>query len=445
MARFFDGASFITTSIGGLSTCDGGAITIMAIVKLSAIRGGVIEIRDSGGNAVASFNADTAPDSYYYSTSAGFRQMLAAATADNWHLTGVTKDNGTATPRGHKYVYDTNTWTHTDAAGTMGDSASTAGASGTVRLGRVLTAAGDQFDGDIAIMGVWNRVLTDAEIEQLAFSLQGWYASAPDALWLLDQSAVDQKILDLTGNGANETAITGTSVSTNSVPVFSYGAEIVDKQPTAAGGTTFTQTHTGSTTPTGSLAKQDQKPTTGSTTPTGAIAKQAQKTTAGSTTPTGALAKAISNLLSGGTTPTGALAKLISKALAGSTTPSGALANAVVKILALAGSTTPTGSLAKQVDKQTTGSTTPTSAVAKAISKATTGTTTPTGALLKLIGRVLAGSTTPSGAVATSLVGAASPTPAERTYTVPAESRAYTVEAESRTLTVPAESRVYTA
>lgn len=214
----------------------------------------------------------------------------------------------------------------------------------------------------------------------------------------------------LTASGA-----TGTRVATSSDSVQRQGITIALK---ASGGTTFTQTHTGSTTPTGSLAKQDQKPTTGSTTPAGAVAKQAQKATTGSTT------------------PTGALAKLISKALSGSSTPSGALANAVVKILALAGSVTPTGSLAKQVDKQATGSTTPTSTVAKAISKATTGATTPAGALLKLIGRVLAGSTTPSGAVTASLVGAAAKATSTPTVTATYTSTPTTTAPNTSTSTV---------
>jgi hypothetical protein len=81
----------------------------------------------------------------------------------------------------------------------------------------------DFFGGDIAAAGMWGRVLSDAEVELLTFTLIGWHAAVPTALWHLDQSATTQGVSDLTGGGANQSALTGTTVSTNSVPLFNYG------------------------------------------------------------------------------------------------------------------------------------------------------------------------------------------------------------------------------
>jgi hypothetical protein len=138
-------------------------------------------------------------------------------TADDWCLIAVTKATGTTTPRFHKYVYSTDTWTHVDASGTLANS----GAASTSN--RIGDDGGDFFKGDIASVGIWDAQLVDAQVESLASSLPAWFQAQPKALWLLDQSATTQKVVDIAGGGANESALTGTTVATGSVPVFSYG------------------------------------------------------------------------------------------------------------------------------------------------------------------------------------------------------------------------------
>lgn len=238
MARNFASVDYIDFSIGALSGNDGGPCTVAAILKLNGTTGGVLELRESGGTSVCALSSDSG--TYYFSTRGGgsFSSILTSATADNWHLVAATKAAGTVNPRGHKYVYDTNTWTHANGGGTVQDHTGTAGASGSVRVGRCFSSAADHLEGEIAAVGVWNRALTDAEIEQLAFSLVGWLSTAPDALWVLDQSATGQNVPDITGGGANQAALTGTAVSTVSHAVFSYSDAVVasTRQP-AAGGT----------------------------------------------------------------------------------------------------------------------------------------------------------------------------------------------------------------
>src|SRR5688572_9290627 len=220
MARTFSGSS-LDLSIGGLSGIDGGAITLVAVVRLTSDTGGVIDIRDSGGASIAELNA--AGDYYYATRGAGeFVSLLPALTADGWHIIAVTKADGQQTPRGHKYVYATGAWTHTNAGGTVRDSTTTAGVSGSVRLGRIF---GDFLSGDLAAVAVWDRVLTDAELEQPSHTLTAWHSAAPAALWVLDQASTGQAVMDATGGGANQIAISGTTVSTSSVPGLGYGAQ----------------------------------------------------------------------------------------------------------------------------------------------------------------------------------------------------------------------------
>ena len=97
----------------------------------------------------------------------------------------------------------------------------------------------EAFDGDIAVAGVFPGVLSDAAIESMPFTLAAWYSLTPLALWVLDQQAVAQTVNDLAGGGSQQSAITGTTVSTQSVPLFNYtdGAVEVTREAGGAGAT----------------------------------------------------------------------------------------------------------------------------------------------------------------------------------------------------------------
>jgi hypothetical protein len=183
------------------------------------------------------------------------------------------------------------------------------------------------------------------------------------------------------------------------------------------GGTTFTQTLSGSITPAGALVKQTAKRVTGTITPAGALVKAVSKPLAGSITPAGAitnlrlkllalsgsitpagaLVKAVTKPLAGSITPAGALRKAVSKNLAGSITPSGTIANVRAKLLALSGSIAPAGALRLQTAKALSGALSPSGALSKATSKRVTGTITPAGAVAKSTAKALAGAITPAG------------------------------------------------
>lgn len=152
----------------------------------------------------------------YANTVGNGDSTFTVVSSENWVLVAGSKAAGTAKPRLHKYVYDTDAWTHADSGDPAFGDGSTPGSSGLFRLG--LTSS-----MDIQIAGFWARVLSDAEVEQLALTLQGWLAAAPTAAWLFDQSLTTQKLVDWTGGGANESSIVGTSVPTASAPIFSYG------------------------------------------------------------------------------------------------------------------------------------------------------------------------------------------------------------------------------
>jgi hypothetical protein len=237
MARTFDGANdSIHTSPGALASMTFGTFAIVCRRNSTAYNN-LMTLHTSGGVSRLGLEIESTGDgnNLQWQYDGSFvASTFTIVNADGWVLLAMGKATGTTTPRCHKYVYSTNTWTHQDAAGTATNSTAVGG-TGTMRFGE--WEGSDDLNGDIAVAAAWSgRNLTDTEVEQLAHSLQGWCALAPDALWLFDQAAVSQNLLDLTGGGANQSAITGTAVSTASPPI-SYGDEtIVPHSVPSAGG-----------------------------------------------------------------------------------------------------------------------------------------------------------------------------------------------------------------
>jgi len=236
MARTFARATVdrVTLSIGALNFVP--PVSLAALVrKTTDSQNEVIFRAGSGAGASWFLNLRGSDNKMEFSNQTTQIQAttLTLTVADGWSLVGVSKATGTATPRFHKYVISSNTWTHDNAAGTIADP-TTPGTNAFIGS----SGASSGFDGDIAVAGVWNVVLTDAQYETLPFSLAAWRQIDPKGLWLLDQQATGQKVRDLTGNGANESSLTGPSVATTSVPLFSYGAPMprVQIQPAAVGG-----------------------------------------------------------------------------------------------------------------------------------------------------------------------------------------------------------------
>lgn len=81
--------------------------------------------------------------------------------------------------------------------------------------------------GDVAAVGIFSRVFaSEAELPRYAFSLDSWLSLGSGAMWVLDQASTTVPVLDWTGGGANQTAISGTSVATTSAPI-GYGHPVI--------------------------------------------------------------------------------------------------------------------------------------------------------------------------------------------------------------------------
>lgn len=241
MARRWTRASseYIEISIGALGFT--GDITWVGILNFAG-NDAVSQTLFAGGSATTGnarwlISRDTANKLNFQQAGSAVTSTTLITVSSGWVLVAVTKTSGTNTPVFHIYNYTSNSWTHENASGTLANNTAPATAS---RIGRNWAGGGaNYFDGTCAIQGVWNAVLTNAQIEALAYTFQSWFVVQPKGLWLLDQGATGTKVSDVTGGGANESAISGTSVATSSVPVFSYGAMLprVNAAPSVAAAT----------------------------------------------------------------------------------------------------------------------------------------------------------------------------------------------------------------
>lgn len=146
---------------------------------------------------------------------------ITATVAMGWVLLVVTKATGTATPRFHRFNFGTATWTHEDGASTLANS--TAPASGPV-LGANPNGT-SPFQGDVGIAGIWDVVLSDAQVEALVESEADWLAVPPEAAWTLDQASTATSVEDDAGT-SDQSSITGTTVTADSVPWTSATGEL---------------------------------------------------------------------------------------------------------------------------------------------------------------------------------------------------------------------------
>lgn len=215
MSREFRGAvnSDEIITAGGAVTADGGPLTYLVLWKpLAAVAGGLIRVWKGG--FVGAWSVNPYSDSNAYFSTGSF--VSAPYALDGWRIDGFTHVSG-GQVRSHRYSYAGGTWTHANL-GTLGNVA--AGAVAEIWHGHYVGT--EYVNARFAVEGVWNSVLTDLAIEGLTTSLAAWLALSPAALWPYNQANVTDPVLDLTGNGANQTSRNGTIVSADDPPGFNY-------------------------------------------------------------------------------------------------------------------------------------------------------------------------------------------------------------------------------
>lgn len=220
MSRTFNGSSdVITFSAGGAANLPTAALTVAFLWRPNAIdAGGLLDGQDGG--SARRIGVNTFSNDVFISVNSGFRSIDYSAYIGQWAVLAFTKPAGAAQMfRAHLYRYDTLTWTHTDIGLNDANSAITSILVGSFNPGEFLNA-------NLAAIGLWSgTALADATFEAgtgFQTSLANWFNTTPSVLWRFNQASIATPVTDLMGSGADQTAITGTTVSVDDPPGFSY-------------------------------------------------------------------------------------------------------------------------------------------------------------------------------------------------------------------------------
>lgn len=224
--REFDGVDdLIELAAGTLSTLVQGANTFAVIVKLTSDADKALVSFGAAANPLAGLviflNAGQHQPGYQSNAGGTLVAGVDLTASDGWLLIGFDKGSTTVKPRLHVYDYGAATWTHADADNTVADQP----ASTVTRIAVGQDAAGNNKAAvRLAVFGAWKSPLVDADYESgMRSSLGAWEALAPDALCPFNQASTADPVADTTGNGADQTSITGTTVVTgDDPPGFSF-------------------------------------------------------------------------------------------------------------------------------------------------------------------------------------------------------------------------------
>jgi len=267
-------------------------------------------------------------------------------------------------------------------------------ASNYVLMNDLPSGGGKTFDGWVAEVARWNRILTDTEVEALAEGASPSFFPASMEFYL----PLVRDIYDVVGN--TSPADMGTAVAVHDVPIR-YPGSVYAIGASAPAGSLFFQSVAGAFTPAGGLVRQGQKPVAGNLTSSGNVDKQGQKQLSGSFTPVGGLVRNISKSVAGMVASAGGLVKETLTTLTGVLTPSGAVASIKLFVQAVAGGLTFAGSMTKETQKSVVGALTATGTVTKNILRRVFGVLSPSGDVGKSIRLTLVGVLSSAGVVAT--------------------------------------------
>jgi hypothetical protein len=161
-------------------------------------------------------------------TNSGYQVAVSTftvQTTDGWVIIAGTKAAGASTPRLHKYVFSTDTWTHEAGGTTVGDVAT--GVTGhAVKFSSWENS--DRFSGKYALAAGWSSALSDAEVEDLSTNLNvsDWtgHAVAPVSVWPLNQANVTDGVEDLVGTSDETGRVDTTVIIGDDPPGFSFSS-----------------------------------------------------------------------------------------------------------------------------------------------------------------------------------------------------------------------------
>lgn len=380
------GATSDNVSFGSAASLDNlSPMTFLCILRATTLTAGrVIVGKQNTATAGLRFTVDTTVGTMNLrrqraTTALNYSANTLPLVTGKWMLAAFTMDMG-ATPAAHIYRADKDTPIAECgySASNNGSGTPTSDASYNLRVGNDdrLTVA---FQGDIAVVAIFNRVLTIQEIQDwyhnprgtisgcVLYSRLGWYGTGTQPDW--------------SGSGNNGTA-SGASLNTGpAVPRPGAGRRGCSYCAMSSGATLHTQSVGGTFSSAGALVRSTGKPLAGTVSSAGSLTSLRSRllSLAGTVSSAGTLVRSTGKLLAGAVASAGTLVRSAAKTLAGTVSSSGALGTIKTRLLSLAGTVTSAG------------------AITRSTSKALGGTVPSAGALQRLTGKPLAGTVTSAG------------------------------------------------
>lgn len=220
--RAFTPTSLLVCAIGGLTSWNAGANTVAVLMKRTASADqGVATFHDSAAamrnGLVIGSGANNNELGYQSNAGGTFVAGQQILTTDDWCVDALTKGAGTVAPIGYKCILG-GADSEVTAANNVADHVANDLSLGSVRFGG---AGFGDLSALVAVVGALNAKLTFADIKSLKLLWSNWvalFAGAGAGLWRFDQASTSDPVNDQTGNGANQTSLTGTSVNTTDIP-----------------------------------------------------------------------------------------------------------------------------------------------------------------------------------------------------------------------------------
>lgn len=213
--RNFAAGGVVRTAVGLADTP--GAMTYVAFVSFGSVGGSQWMIArqsasHTSGTTWASLGRE--PEIHFYPSGqdAGF-----TCPTSEWVLVAGTKAAGASKAKYYYYRFSSGTWNSGESTETY--TSAYGGTPAEFQLGRWNST--EQFTGKYAAAMVFDRELSEAEVKALVSvnAITDWLGLAPKALWTFDQLSVEEEVKDITGNGANQTTIEGTTVLAEEPPI----------------------------------------------------------------------------------------------------------------------------------------------------------------------------------------------------------------------------------
>ncbi len=231
----------IVMSVGALSGITYGTVGILTN-RLASSRGDtLIRFHSSTSDYTNRLNLEwTGFNDILFETSAG--ASAGYGTDTGWCLLVARKATGSATPRVSVYKYATSSWSHFNLGSSIAD-ATSPGAGGSARFRGPF---GSLANLRVAVRGVWSNALpwsadttgdTALQSSGLKDTLQKWVDATPSALWAFNQTSTAAPVTDITGGGADQSSITGTTVISGDDPPgfnFALGGATLPPRPVVA-------------------------------------------------------------------------------------------------------------------------------------------------------------------------------------------------------------------